>query len=124
MRRHHDLDALRAFALLLQRRCLPGLLKNRVLRIALPLIICIPTIRNLEFMLNQLTRGDNPTSAAWFNAVVLHDLSNLWFLWQLLLLAWTREVRYSWFGTLLNGKRERHAAEPGLAPLGSPAPLL
>lgn len=25
----------------------------------------------------------------------------------LLLLAWTREVRYSWFGTLLNGKRER-----------------
>lgn len=25
----------------------------------------------------------------------------------LLQLAWTREVRYSWFGTLLNGKRER-----------------
>ena len=28
----------------------------------------------------------------------------------LLLVAWTREVRYTWFGTLLNGKRERALA--------------
>ncbi len=74
-------------ALLWQRRGLKGLLKNRVLRIALPLLICIPTIRNLEFIINQLNWGDNPTSAEWFNAVVISDLSNLWFLWQLLLLS-------------------------------------
>ena len=74
-------------ALLLQRRGLKGLLKNRVLRIALPLLICIPTIRNLEFIINRLTRGDNPTTAEWFDAAVVSDLSNLWFLWQLLLLS-------------------------------------
>lgn len=114
-------------------------------------------------MLNQLTRGGNPTTAEWFDAVaarerpwvrlladaaywiyLTHELvmqvlarhiralvpnPYLFFLTLvlvvsgLLLLAWTREVRYSWFGTLLNGKRERQEAEQGLAPRGSPAPL-
>ena len=74
-------------ALLWQRRGLKGLLKNRILRIALPLLICIPTIRNLEYIVNRLNWGGNPTTAQWFDAVVLRDLSNLWFLWQLLLLS-------------------------------------
>ena len=74
-------------ALLWQRRGLQGLLKNRILRIALPLLICIPTVRNLEYIINQLTWGGNPTTAQWFNAVAVRDLSNLWFLWQLLLLS-------------------------------------
>ena len=36
-------------ALLWQRRGLRGLLKNRILRIALPLLICIPTVRSMEY---------------------------------------------------------------------------
>ena len=74
-------------ALLWQRRGLDGLLKNRILRIALPLLICIPTVRNLEYIINRLNWGGNPTTAQWFNAVAVRDLSNLWFLWQLLLLS-------------------------------------
>ena len=44
-------------ALLWQRRGLRGLLKNRILRIALPLIICIPTIRSMEYVLNPARLG-------------------------------------------------------------------
>lgn len=51
------------------------------------LLICIPTVRNLEYIINRLNRGGNPTTAQWFNAVAMRDLSNLWFLWQLLLLS-------------------------------------
>ena len=74
-------------ALLWQRRGLSGLLKNRILRIALPLLICIPTIRNLEFILNRLRWGENPTTEEWLRAIAVDDLSLLWFLWQLLLLS-------------------------------------
>ena len=72
-------------ALLWQRRGLRGLLKNRILRIALPLLICIPTVRSMEYILNLLDWGYDATSAEWAAAMV-RDLSNLWFLWQLLLL--------------------------------------
>ncbi len=74
-------------ALLWQRRGLKGLLENRIQRIALPLLICIPSIRNLEFILNRLRWGDNPTTAEWLRAIAVDDLSLLWFLWQLLLLS-------------------------------------
>ncbi len=73
-------------ALLWQRRGLRGLLKNRILRIALPLLICIPTVRSMEYILNLLDWGYDATSAEWAAAMV-RDLSNLWFLWQLLLLS-------------------------------------
>ena len=72
-------------ALLWQRRGLRGLLQNRILRIALPLIICIPAVRSMEFILNLLDWGYDATSVEWAAAMV-RDLSNLWFLWQLLLL--------------------------------------
>ena len=74
-------------ALLWQRRGLRGLLKNRILRIALPLLICIPTVRSMEFILNRLRWGDNPTTEEWLRAIAVDDLSLLWFLWQLLLLS-------------------------------------
>ena len=74
-------------ALLWQHRGLRGLLQNRILRIALPLLICIPTIRNMEFILNRLRWGDNPTTEEWLRAIAVDDLSLLWFLWQLLLLS-------------------------------------
>lgn len=73
-------------ALLWQRRGLRGLLKNRIMRIALPLLICIPTIRSMEYVLNLLEWGDDVTTAEWAAAMV-RDLSHLWFLWQLLLLS-------------------------------------
>ena len=74
-------------ALLWQRRGLKGLLRNRILRIALPLLICIPTVRNLEFILNQMRWGGSPTTAEWLRAIAVDDLSLLWFLWHLLLLS-------------------------------------
>ena len=44
-------------ALLLQRRGLSGLLTNRIQRIALPLLIGIPTIRSFQFIFNLLQWG-------------------------------------------------------------------
>ena len=41
----------------------------------------------------------------------LHYLLLVLIVTGILLVAWTREVRYSWIGTLLNGKRERPGAE-------------
>ena len=45
----------------------------------------------------------------------LHFLLLVLIVTGILLVAWTREVRYSWIGTLLNGKRERPGAESSLA---------
>jgi len=72
-------------ALLWQRRGLGGLLQNRILRIALPLVLGVLTIRNFLYVNVLLEYGIDVTSAEWLEAL-LNDLGHLWFLWQLLLL--------------------------------------
>ncbi len=120
-KRFHDLDALRACAML------PGVLLHATFH----------TIPWRYFDRPVLPGGPNVRALPCFHGVqLIHGLRMpVFFLpggffcalfWQrrgLLLLAWTREVRYTWFGTLLNGKRERNEAERVSTPPGSPAPL-
>ena len=91
MKRLHDPDALRACAMLL------GVLLH----------VVFYTIPFRYFRHHVLPGASNAWALPYFHLVLIVT--------GILLVAWTREVRYSWIGTLFNGKRERPGAESSLA---------